>query len=162
MRSIFACKKIPHRKFIFKCHPIFALKTEIRIISLSSSGYKKKYYISRNTNDVFSYLVVESIGSSTAAISFSTGTITSILSLTFTEFMNILHSVHSFFDILESDSKKSRYVLPIWKSDRPVILYCLPILLYEFYFYFLQILWKSRCQILVTLPSHLKKLRSLY
>ena len=111
---------------------------------------------------MFSYLVVESIGSSTAAISFSTGTITSILlSLTFTEFMNILHSVHSFFDILESDSKKSRYILPIWKSDRPVILYCLPILLYEFYFYFLQILWQSRCQIFVTLPSHLKKLRSL-
>ena len=108
---------------------------------------------------MFSYLVVESIGSSTAAISFSTGTITSILFLTFTEFMNILHSVHSFFDILESDSKKSRYILPIWKSDRPVILYCLPILLYEFYF--LQILWQSRCQIFVTLPSHLKKLRSL-
>ena len=116
MRSIFACKKIPHRKFIFKCHPIFALKTEIRIISLSS-GYKKKYYISRNTNDVFSYLVVESIGSSTAAISFSTGTITSILSLTFTEFMNILHSVHSFFDILESDSKKSRYVPVVDRTE---------------------------------------------
>ena len=32
----------------------------------------------------------------------------------------------------------------------------------KFKYYFFQILWKSRCDILVTFPSHLKKLRSIY
>ena len=33
--------------------------------------------------------------------------------------------------------------------------------LYNIINYFFQILWKSRCHILVTFPSHLKKLRSI-